>query len=267
VVTANCSSRWANLARIQPLPVGLPTANHLPRRRPSPSRPSAGPARACASFERQALTSGRGRAVMDMAGDHADPAIPAVRLAAPPPHPATSFPSDTADAGRTDAGGRTLDTGRSDGRTGHRSRGQAPVGHRTLAPDTGHRMPDERGHRDDSTAGIRIYLAATPSDRTLRPATVLMLSHNQPAARPPRRPSGASAHCSPQTNFRVERRANGEASSVMAGPRRWAAVEGWRGPGRLMCRWARCSGPIWVGCQLLSRVFGGGAVDVEFGRR
>jgi hypothetical protein len=133
----------ANLARIQPLPVGLPTANHLPRRRPSPSRPSAGPARACASFERQAPTSGRRRAVMDMAGDHADPGHPSRAAGGPTATPRDLIPvghSGRRNARTPEAGHWT--PGRSDARTGHQSRGQAPVGHRTLAPDTGHRMPD-----------------------------------------------------------------------------------------------------------------------------
>jgi hypothetical protein len=91
----------------------------------------------------QAPTSLRRPTVVDMAGDHADPGIPAVRLPAPAPRSATSFPSDTADAwnGRTSKAGHWT-PGRSDARTGHRSRGQAPVGHRPFAPDTGHRTPD-----------------------------------------------------------------------------------------------------------------------------
>jgi hypothetical protein len=61
--------------------------------------------------------------------------------------PATSFPLDTADAAtrghRTlDAGGRTVDTWTL--RRPHRTpvTWTGPVEHRTLAPDTGHRMPD-----------------------------------------------------------------------------------------------------------------------------
>jgi hypothetical protein len=61
------------------------------------------------------------------------PAIPAVRLPAPPPRPTTSFPSDT-----TDTGGRTLAPGRSDARTGHRFTRTGPAGHRTPTPDTDH---------------------------------------------------------------------------------------------------------------------------------
>jgi hypothetical protein len=94
--------------------------------------------------------------------------------------------------------------GRLDARTGHRSPGQAPrdSGHSHRTPDTGHRTPDtgqERGHGDDSTAGVRTSLAATPSDRTLRRPTVFALSHYQPAPRPLRRPSSAPAHCCPET--------------------------------------------------------------------
>jgi hypothetical protein len=160
-----------------PLPVGHPIG--LAHCQPPPTTTTKStlrwPSTACASFERQAPTSGRRRAVMDMPGDHADPAIPATRRPAPPPHPGTSFPSDTADAGTH--GRRRPDTGHldaSDARTGHRSHGQAP--HGTPDARTGHWTPDaghERGHGDDSPAGIRTSLAATPSDRTLRRATCL----------------------------------------------------------------------------------------------
>ena len=107
---------------------------------------------------------------------------------------------------------------RSDARTGHRSRGQAPVGHRTLAPDTGHRTPDAghgRGHGDDSTAGIRASLAATPSDRTLRRAPCLC---SRTTSRLLGRFAGPAAprRIALLRRFRVERRANGEASSVIA---------------------------------------------------
>jgi hypothetical protein len=158
------------------------------------------PSTASASFERQAPTSGRRRAVMDLAGDHADPGHPSRAAGGPTATPRDLIP--VGHSGRRNArtpGAGHWTPGRSGTRTGHRSRGQAP-----WTPDarTGHWTPDvghERGHRDDSTAGIRTFLAATPSDRTLRPATVLMLSHNQPAARPPPPASGASAHCSPRT--------------------------------------------------------------------
>jgi hypothetical protein len=118
-----------------------PIANHFPRRRPSPSRPSAWPSTACASFESQAPTSGRRRAVVDTAGDHAGPR-PSSHAAAGPRPARDHFPLDTADVATH--GHRTLEAGqwtpgRSDARTGHRSLGQAPWNtgrsHRTL--DTG----------------------------------------------------------------------------------------------------------------------------------
>jgi hypothetical protein len=84
--------------------------------------PPLAPARPVASFEGQAPTSSRRHAAMDTAGDHADPAIPAVRLPAPPPQPVTSCPSDTADAATH--GRRGPDTGHLDAQT--------------PAPDTGH---------------------------------------------------------------------------------------------------------------------------------
>jgi hypothetical protein len=110
-----------------------PTANHLPRR-PSPSRPSAGLVRPSASFEGQASTSGRRRAVMDTAGDHAG--HPSRAAAGPTATPRDLIPSDTADAGTH--GHREPDTGHLTLRRPHRTpvTGQAPVGQRTLAPDT-----------------------------------------------------------------------------------------------------------------------------------
>jgi hypothetical protein len=137
-------------------------------------------------------------------------AIPAVRLPAPPPRPMTSFPSDT-----TDAGGRTLDTW-----TLRRP-------HRT--PGTG----QERGHGDDSTAGVRTSLAATPSDRTLRRPTVFALSHYQPAPRAKRRPgallssddfgSRVELEALGQVLWRVRMKVAGGGGS--SGP---AAAEAWR---------------------------------------
>jgi hypothetical protein len=63
--------------------------------------------------------------------------------------------------GRSDA---APDTGHVDT---HRWTPDACTGHWT--PDAGH----ERGHGDDSTAGIRTSWAATPSDHTLRPQPCL----------------------------------------------------------------------------------------------
>jgi hypothetical protein len=157
------ADRRAILARIPPLPVGHPVdlahcPTTAPRRRPSRSRPAAGPARPVpASRARLQLRADDARSWTRRATTPT-PAIPSVRLPAPPPRPTTSFRSDT-----TDAGGRTLDTWTL--RRPHRTpiTWTGPAGHRTLAPDTG----QERGHGDDSTAGVRTSLAATPSDRTL----------------------------------------------------------------------------------------------------
>src|SRR5215218_9214236 len=75
---------------------------------------------------------------------------------------------------RTDTGRRILEPGRSDARTGHRSPGQAPGGHRTLAPDTGHRMPDTNADTVTTPQPASgPSLAAMPSDRTLRRPPVL----------------------------------------------------------------------------------------------
>jgi hypothetical protein len=196
------ADRRAILARIPPLP-GRPPGrpgplpNHRPQRRPSRSRPAAGSARPVPASRARLQPRADDAPSWTRRAITPTPAIPAVRLPAPPPRPTTSFPSDT-----TDAGGRTLDTWTL--RRPHRTpvTWTGPAGQRTLAPDTGHRTPDtgqERGHGDDSTAGVRTSLAATPSDRTLRRPTVFALSHYQPAPRPLRRPSSAPAHCCPQT--------------------------------------------------------------------
>ena len=108
----------------------------------------------------------------------------------------TATPYDLIPVGHN--GRRRPDTGHldaPDARTGHRSPGQAPRDTEHRTPDTGH----ESGHGDDSTAGVRTSLAATPSDRTLRRPTVFALSHYQPAPRPLRRPSSTPAHCCPRT--------------------------------------------------------------------
>jgi hypothetical protein len=192
--------RRAILACTQPLPVDLPTANDLPRRRPSSTL--RWPSTAFASFEGQAPTSGRRPTVVDIAGDHADPGHPSRAAAGLIATPRDLIPvGHSGHPERTDVGGRTLDTWTL--RRPHRTPAtwQAPVGHRTLAPDTGHRTPDaghQRGHGDDSTAGIRTTLAARerPHAKTPNRVCALALPAGCSAAR---RPSGASAHCSPET--------------------------------------------------------------------
>jgi hypothetical protein len=130
----------------------------------------------------------------------------------------------TPDAGRLH---RTADT-RTPGRphrtldTGHRSRGHRTRGHWTLTPDTGRRMllrPDRLTRHGQ----LRIFWAITPSGCPLGCRTVFLRTAPaalgvpcslggeatcqcaklpialSAAARSLRRPSGASAHCSPRT--------------------------------------------------------------------
>jgi hypothetical protein len=119
---------------------------------------------------------------------------------------------------------------------GHRIRGQC-TGHRTRGRGRVRRQSD-LGTADIRTTSWTPRPPACPLDaepwtcgRRLRrsatmtgSATVRYLPardyppHYQAPARSLRRPSRALAHCSPRNEFRVERRANGEPSSVMAGP-------------------------------------------------
>jgi hypothetical protein len=175
--------RRAILACTQPLPVDLPTANDLPRRRPSSTL--RWPSTAFASFEGQAPTSGRRPTVVDIAGDHADPGHPSRAAAGLIATPRDLIPvGHSGHPERTDVGGRTLDTWTL--RRPHRTPAtwQAPVGHRTLAPDTGHRMPDT--NVDTVTTAQPASGPPWPpgSDRTPRRPTVFVLSHYQPAAQP-----------------------------------------------------------------------------------
>ena len=149
-----------------------------------------------------------------MAGDHADPGHPKPYGCRPPRH--TPQPHSRRTPRRTDTRRRTLDTWTL--RRPHRTlvTWTGPVRHRTLAPDTGHRMPDTNADTvNDSTAGIRTPLAAMPSDRTLRRAPVL-------CPRTTRQPLGRLAgQAAPRRTavlgrLRVERRASGLRSSVMA---------------------------------------------------
>ena len=182
---------------------------------------------------------------MDAAGDHADPGHPSHTAACPTPRSRTSLWPDTADTAThktPDArtGRRTADTWTLRRPPGHWTpvRWTGKRGHWSLAPDTGHRTPDTgrgRGQGDDGAAGIRTSWATTPSDRALGRPTVFLWttpavldSPCSSAVRPSSAREGSrrqllgrcagverrSAHCCPQT-IRVERRANGDASSVM----------------------------------------------------
>jgi hypothetical protein len=189
-----------------------PLLNHRPRRRPRPSRPTAGPARPAPassatvqpraddapSWTRRATTPTR-------------PSEPHDCL--PHCHAPRPFRSATAAAGRhghrtPEAGGRTLDTW--------------TLRHPYRTPDTdqsdSHPWDTGRSHRTPTRTGRRQHrrrpdllslLAEGP--HAGRPA-VFLLSHDQAAAGSLRWPGRASAHCSPQTNFgsSVERAALGQ---------------------------------------------------------
>ena len=101
---------------------------------------------------------------------------------------------------RTDTGRRTLDTWtlRRPHRTpvtwtGPRRTPDARTGHWT--PDAGH----ERGHGDDTTAGIRTLFGRHAERPHAETRTRVVPSHHQAAAWSPRRPGRASAHCCPRT--------------------------------------------------------------------
>jgi hypothetical protein len=155
----------------------LATAQPLPRRRPSPGRRLRWPSTACASFERQAPTSGRRRAVMDMAGDHADPGHPSRTAACP-----TAALQDLTSAGHSGRGNaqtpdahtgrrhRTPDSGHLDAQTPAPDHWTSVPwtgkrGHWSLAPDTGHRtLAEDMDRLTKARPGIRTSWATTPSD-------------------------------------------------------------------------------------------------------
>jgi hypothetical protein len=162
---------------------------------------------------------------------------------------------------------RTPDSGHLDAQTpppdiGQRSRGQASVdtgrSHRT--PDTARWTPDAgrgRGQGDEGAATVRTSWATTPSDRTLGRPTVFLWTASAALDSPCRlggeaafqreiasrrqllgRSAGVERRLGAllsSDEFRVERRANGEASSVMAVARMAGCGDGrgwsstWRG--------------------------------------
>jgi len=187
--------------------------------------------------------SGRPRAGHGRSGRPRRPGHPSHTAAcprrAPRPHSGrtqrTRQPTDTGRPPRTpDSGHRT--SGRSDG-TGHWTpvAGTGKRGHWT--PDAGR----GRGQGDEGTAGIRTSWATTPSDRALGRPTVFLWTAPAAVDSPcrlggevtfPARDSsrttsqllgrsggqGAPWRTAVLGRFRVERRASGEASSVMAMP-------------------------------------------------
>jgi hypothetical protein len=149
-----------------------PIAHHLPRRRPSPSRPSAGPARpAPASNARlqpraeDALSWTR-RATTPTPGhpSHAAAGLHHARDLIPIGHSGRRNPR-TPDAGRW-----RPDSGHLDAQTPAPDTGRVDRHVWTLDARIGHWTPaarHQRGHGDNRTAGIRTSLATTPSDRAL----------------------------------------------------------------------------------------------------
>ena len=254
-LAARGSHQRTILAYTRPIPVGhaveLATAQPPPDDDGQvQTDASAGPA-APAPASRRGADSGRRRAGHGRSGrPRPTPAIPAIR------RPAHAALQDLTSAGHSargnaqtpDAGRRTPDSGHLDTQTpapdtGQRSRGQASVdtgrSHRT--PDTGHWTPDAgrgRGQGDEGAAGIRTSWATTPSDRTLGRPTVFLWTvpaaldspcrlggeaafQREIASR--RQLLGRSAGVERRLGallssdeFRVERRASGDASSVMA---------------------------------------------------
>jgi hypothetical protein len=233
------------------------------------------PSTACASFERQAPTQADDEPGMDAAGDHADPGHPSRTAACPPPRSRTSLRPDTADAAthrhRTptpDAGQRTPDSGHLDAQT--------------PAPDTGHRTPDAgRGRGQVTTARPASGPPEPPRRATVRwdaqpcscgraPAALgspcrlggeaafqrEIASRRQLLGRSARVERRLGALLSSE-RIRVERRANGEASSVMTSARAGAnwSVDG--SVGEAVGRWSDWGGrgedeqPSWstLGCR------------------
>jgi hypothetical protein len=131
------ADRRAILARIPLLRLATrstwPTAHHRPRRRPSRSRPAAGPAQPVPASRARLQPRADDAPSWTRRATTPTPAIPAVRAAGP-----TATPYDLIPVGHN--GRRRPDTGHldaPDARTGHRSPGQAPrdTGHSHRTPD------------------------------------------------------------------------------------------------------------------------------------
>jgi hypothetical protein len=216
--------------------VDLATAQPPPRRRPSPNRHLCWPSTACASFERQAPTRADHEPVVDAAGDHADPGHPSRAAACP-----TAALHDLTSAGHSGRGNartpdtgqrtadtwtlrrphRTLDTGRLD-----RHAWTGTRGHWSLAPDTGRRTLAEdtdRVTKARPAAGPpgpprratarwdaqTVFLWTAPAvplspwrlggEATFQREIALALPCSCLVAPPG--PSGALAHCCPETRI------------------------------------------------------------------
>ena len=121
----------------------------------------------------------------------------AVRLPAPPPHPATSLPSDTATHRH-----QRPDTGHLDAQTPAPDAGHLDRPRRTPDARTGHWTPDaghERGHGERQHSRHPDPLGRHAERPHAETRTRVVPSHHQAAAWSPRRPGRASAHCCPRT--------------------------------------------------------------------
>jgi hypothetical protein len=264
-----------------------PLPNHLPRRRKSKPTPRLAP-QSCASLDRQIPTRADDKPVVDTAGDYADPGHPAMRLRALPPS-TTSLRSDTTDTGTHGHWTHTLDTGRgrrtpggSDARTGHWTADawMGTRGHWTLAPDPGRRTlaedadtvtkarpasaaPEPARHRPRAghqpcSCGQRLRrLASMTARRCTTRQREDCLSHYQAAARPPAG-QAAPRRIAVLRRFRVERRARGSGSSVMASShegcwRKWELRTAVVGKGQDSCCLGACRCGIDKGLSMRRR--------------
>src|SRR5215218_1706612 len=142
---------WSATRATQPLP------NHLPRRRPSPSRCLRWPSTACASLDRQVPTRAADEPAVNTAATTPTPALPAMRLPARRRPSTTSFRSDTADAGSHGHRTPRLDAGHLDART--------------PAPGTGQRRVDRHAWTLDARTGRRTLAEDTDTVTKARPAS------------------------------------------------------------------------------------------------
>jgi hypothetical protein len=260
------SLSWSVTRSTWPLP------NHLPRRRPGPSRCRRWASTACASFERQAPIRADDQPVVDtVRATTPTPAVLAVWLLAASARLTNSPGSDTADAERPDSGRRMprcpdaqLDTGRRtptpdsghlDAHTGHwtphRSRDIARVdtgrSHRTL----GRRMLLRTGQADKARPAPD-FLGTTPSGCPLGRRTVFL--RTAPAALGVPCRLGGEATCQyAKTAYRAVRQLLGRLAGQAAPrrtallgrfrverrARRWRPSGIWRRLGVLMWLWSR----------------------------
>ena len=150
-----------------------------------------------------APTSGRRRAVVDTAGDHADSG-PSQPCGAGPRHARDLFPvghSGRRNARTPDAGRWRPDSGHLDAQTPAPDTGHwtGPVEHRTLAPDTGHRMLDTNADTV-TTAQLASGPPWPPRERPQAETPNRACALARPAgcsAAPPAKPR--PAYCCPQT--------------------------------------------------------------------